>query len=334
MDQPTAEEGMTQVLKECTDVHCHLTDSTPTLDDIGKLPVSKIILMGTKLDNWALVEQTAVQFPSKVIPAFGIHPWMSSSSVPPYSTWTANETLNPALPTDTESEVSDIQTPSLVPDTQWLNGLKALLLKHPQAIVGEIGLDGAAKDRSTGELYSMDQQMQVFQAQMQLAIELERPVSMHAVHVHSQITHYFRDMDKICGYIKAQRKRNGRDWNESFQHESDRLPFPPAIMMHSFTASKEIGQSLVKLPHIGSRFYFSFSTIVNARGKKFEDRVRSIPHDRILIESDVSNAADEMSAMQSICQSVADIRGWTMLETAQKTTANANAFLRSCSRIV
>ncbi|KAH6595844.1 hypothetical protein BASA50_005571 [Batrachochytrium salamandrivorans] len=86
----------------------------------------------------------------------------------------------------------------------------------------------------------------------------------------------------------------------------------------------------MKLPHIGTRFYFSFSTIVNGRSNKLDLRVKAIPHDRLLIESDVHDSGDTVSAMASICQSVSTIRGWSLFETAQRTTANAQSFLKSC----
>ncbi|KAJ3129098.1 hypothetical protein HK101_005297, partial [Irineochytrium annulatum] len=65
--------------------------------------------------------------------------------------------------------------------------------------------------------------------------------------------------------------------------------WPPRIMLHSFSGSLEIVRSILRLPQpISSRFYFSFSTGVNGRNAdKTYERIRAIPDDRVLIESDL-----------------------------------------------
>lgn len=48
-----------------------------------------------------------------------------------------------------------------------------------------------------------------------------------------------------------------------FRAQKDALDFPPVIVMHSFSGAKDVITSLLKIPKIGSRFYFSFSTVIN-----------------------------------------------------------------------
>ncbi len=62
---------------------------------------------------------------------------------------------------------------------------------------------------------------------------------------------------------------------------------PPAIMIHSFSGSPDIAAQLIKLPRLGNRFYFSFSAFVNSRSNKMMDRIRCVPPDVILLESDL-----------------------------------------------
>eukprot|EP00842_Homolaphlyctis_polyrhiza_P006979 jgi/Hompol1/870/HPOL_004033-RA len=207
--------------------------------------------------------------------------------------------------------------------TDW-QLVESTLERYPGRIV-------PAFDRSTGKLYPMDQQLHVFVAQMALAIELNRPVSVHAVQVHGKILDYFREMDRMCGQLKAKWKRHRMESARSAV--MPKMPCPPAIMMHSFTASPDIGRSLIKLPHIGPRFFFSFSSVVNARSSKFDERVLAVPDDRILLESDIHDATAVDQQMANICQAVATIRGWTLAETVERSTRNAEAFLRSAASI-
>ncbi|OVE76323.1 hypothetical protein BVX97_01440 [bacterium E08(2017)] len=58
---------------------------------------------------------------------------------------------------------------------QWLNELESLLLDYPGSGVGEIGLDHAVSVRND------DEQEQVFREQLDLAVKLKRPISIHCV---------------------------------------------------------------------------------------------------------------------------------------------------------
>src|SRR4051812_48714532 len=91
------------------DVHCHI-HSSPTLPLLPH-KTKKICLMGTQPNDWNVVSSLAQHFPERIRPAFGIHPWFAS-----------------------QFTVSDEHQ---VPE--WEEKLKDFLLRHPKAIVGEIG---------------------------------------------------------------------------------------------------------------------------------------------------------------------------------------------------
>ena len=60
--------------------------------------------------------------------------------------------------------------------------MRRSLLDSPQSAVGEIGLDGARCDPITRDLCApMDRQVEAFEMQLHIAVDLERPVSIHAV---------------------------------------------------------------------------------------------------------------------------------------------------------
>ncbi|KAJ3311334.1 hypothetical protein HDV04_004142 [Boothiomyces sp. JEL0838] len=176
-----------------------------------------------------------------------------------------------------------------------LNELEEYVSRNPRALVGEIGLDKIATD-TEGNVYDFDKQVEIFQKQMDIAVKYNRPVSVHCVHTPSEMLNYFTLLDKTCAKPKKSNLA---------------LPCPPSIMMHSFTASLEIAKQLIKLPRIGKRFYFSFSHFVNARSPKTIDKIKGIPDNRILIESDIYDTVMVDDAMKKIVGLVSEAKGWT-----------------------
>lgn len=73
----------------------------------------------------------------------------------------------------------------------WLERLRGLLQRHPAAVIGEIGVDKAAKAPSSRRCEWASQQ-EVFKAQMALASELWRPVSMHCVRAPGMLLEFLR----------------------------------------------------------------------------------------------------------------------------------------------
>jgi len=131
--------------------------------------------------------------------------------------------------------------------TGWEKRLLDLLEKYPKSSVGECGLDGWISSPS------IEVQQPVFQAQLRIARELDRPITIHA--------------------LKA--------WEplfEAFENE----PPPNRFLMHSFGGSWEIAQRLIPL---GA--YFSFSGyFLQGRKSAVLETFRKIPRDRILLETD------------------------------------------------
>ncbi|KAJ0969960.1 hypothetical protein J5N97_022837 [Dioscorea zingiberensis] len=136
----------------------------------------------------------------------------------------------------------------------WFSSLREFLAATPSAAVGEIGLDKG----SHGKKIDFGEQVEVFQQQLELAKELKRPASVHCVRA-------FGDLLEIL-------KRVG--------------PFPEGLIMHSYLGSAEMVSELAKL---GS--YFSFSGHLSSMTlEKAKKMIRSVPLDRILLESDAPDA--------------------------------------------
>jgi TatD DNase family protein len=119
-----------------------------------------------------------------------------------------------------------------------------------------------------------------------------------------------------------------REMAELLEEEMGKGPFRP--LLHCYTGGAELAERAAKL---GA--YFSASGIISF--KKAED-VRAvfrdvIPDDRIIIETDCPYLSpvphrgkrNEPSHLPHVAEALAAVKGWTLDETAQRTTANARA---------
>jgi TatD DNase family protein len=132
--------------------------------------------------------------------------------------------------------------------TGWQERLREMLNDDPSASVGEIGVDGWVSSPA------MEIQQPVFREQIQIAVELGRPVTIHC--------------------LKA--------WEELFDEIDQADAWPEKFLMHSFGGSIEIAQRLMK-----HGAWFSFSGyFLQERKVKVLEVFKQLPKDRILLETD------------------------------------------------
>ncbi len=144
---------------------------------------------------------------------------------------------------------------------RWLETLKNMLTNAPSSIVGEIGLDHATENRNDIE------QRDVFMAQLQLAIELDRPVSMHCR----------KAWDTLLDCLKITKKP------------------PRGFAIHSYSGSVELIEPLVEY---GA--YFSFSgSVTFHRNHRAHKACVAVPDDRLLIETDTPDIMPVIDPPQS-----------------------------------
>lgn len=129
----------------------------------------------------------------------------------------------------------------------WQQRLAELLARHPHASIGECGLDQWISAPS------MAIQRPVFIDQLDLARELNRPVTIHC--------------------LKA--------WGALFECFAESPP-PSRFLMHSFGGSIETARRLVPL---GAFFSFS-GHFLHPRKSAVIEVFRQLPPDRILLETD------------------------------------------------
>ncbi|KAJ9514924.1 hypothetical protein QJQ45_028656 [Haematococcus lacustris] len=194
------------------------------------------------------------------------------------------------------------------PSVTWAGRLRQLLTEVPGAVLGECGLDRAAVVPGTKASQSLPHQLSLLRTQLALAAQLQRPASLHCV--------------RATGHMMA------------LLSSTPSEELPPRIMLHSFNGPPDSIKQLLALPRgVGSRLYFSFSATINARSGAGRDklvaRIRAVPQDRLLAETDEDDAGRMDAALGAVLQLVAEARGWTAEQATELLTANFEAFYDS-----
>ena len=180
--------------------------------------------------------------------------------------------------------------------SNWLQTLEKRLLEYPQAAVGEIGIDHAMDERDDAD------QEKVFLQQMELARKLKRPVSIHC----------------------------RRAWGRLIELLDEFGDVPQGLLIHCFGGSAEVATELVKRGG-----YISFSgSITRPNARKAGPAIRSVPADRILIETDAPDILptsaegplNEPANLRLVLEKAAVFRGISEAALAEIAFNNAERF--------
>jgi TatD DNase family protein len=244
------------------DAHSHLQLRCNNPDEHDSIFLNeKIALMSVEESCWSKIKSLTATYPT-LIAAYGVHPWYSH-------------------------RVKD----------GWLPHLRQALVDNPESITGEIGLDRSWVPRDSGVL-AWGEQLMVFNAQVELATTLRRPVSVHCVHCQGFMHDYLRSCPDI----------------------------PPSFYFHSYGGSAEMIRGLSKMKRFGNRFYFGFSHAVNHRSPKTASVIAACPPDRILLESDLEDNNGRKDDLLSMALLISDARGWSLDATISRLNENAARF--------
>ena len=296
-----------------------------------------------------------------VLPSFGWHPWFSHQIYDDRASDIAQTAQPPAKKEHYHRAISpspqdDDQFILSLPDPRPLSGLltqtRNYLSQYPLALVGEIGLDrafripgvetannGNERDptltpggregrRLSPYRVNMNHQQMVLKAQLNLAGEMQRAVSVHGVSAHGilfeTLQETWRGHEKPV-LSKRQRKRRV---SVDAAHENDDVPeqqqddagvrrpkpFPPRICLHSYSGPPEPIRQYLN-PAIPADIFFSFSTLVNfaSESKKAVAAIMAVPDDRILAESDLHAAGEKMDELlEDIIRTICRIKQWSL----------------------
>ena len=214
------------------DAHNHLQDEwlAPHLDRIAEtaatLPIGTMVVNGTCEADWPRVSALAQRFPF-VRASYGLHPWDVGNRSP-----------------------------------AWLDTLRARLAAEPHAAIGEIGLDRWMTDSARPDdprlaglrRAPIEEQTDVFLAQLALATAENRPVTIHCLQA-------FGALDELL-------------------HAH---PVPArGFLLHAYGGPAEMVSRFAK-----RGAYFSFNGyFLDPRHLKHQDVFKRIPSDRLLVETD------------------------------------------------
>ena len=350
------------------DAHCHPTDSMNQINNVAGMKAKVLTIMATRSQDQGLVSQVARRFElgtaetevatRKVVPAFGWHPWFSHQIYDD----TRNHTGNIDKQEHYESVLTgDVPNPALIdsfpnprPLSDLINRTRQFLHQHPLAMVGEIGLDrtfripknfdpreqldlgsdltpgGREGRRLTSHRVDINHQRLILMAQLRLAGELSRAVSVHGVAAHGLVYDTLRATwkghEKRVVSRRLQKRRgsvSGAHAHEQAEEEDARnggegpKPYPPRICLHSYSGPPETLKQYLA-PEVPAEVFFSFSQIINfstSASLKAIEVIKALPDDRLLVESDLHCAGDRMdSLLEDMIREICRIREWSLEE--------------------
>ena len=297
-------------------------------------------------------DETKGRLKSRVIPSFGWHPWFahllfdnnSEVQTEPLTRTAKVKHYKSVLQPQAVDEdfISSLADPT--PLSGFISQTRDYLKEHPLAIVGEVGLDrsfrlpaawtleekekrdcsltvGGREGRPlTKYKVGIEHQQKIFFAQLQLAAEMRRPVSVHSVSAHGTLYETIKETWK--GFENGRKSLEENQFNtiDSPVHENDNSasrgckPYPPRICLHSYSGDPQMIQQYLH-PSVPVDMFFSFSMTINFLNSslKTEAAIRAVPDNRILVESDLHMAGEPMEErLELVTRKVCEIKEWPL----------------------
>ncbi|KAK8160112.1 cut9 interacting protein-like protein Scn1 [Phyllosticta citribraziliensis] len=316
------------------DAHCHPTDTMSSIAAVPDMKARALTVMATRAQDQQLVANVADDLGIK---SHRVDSWGSKERIVPSFGW------HPL--------------PDPIPFSVFLAQTRQHLERFPLALVGEIGLDksfripqpplhehhetrdssltpgGREGRRLSPHCVSLEHQKVILTAQLNLAGQLRRAVSVHGVQAHGVLFETLRATWK--GHerkpmSKRERKRRGISAEEAADERDDSpKPYPPRICLHSYSGHPS-SLSQYFDASVPADVYVSFSTAINYSDRAASTTSQSIkvvPDDRVLVESDLHIAGEDMDKyLEDVIRRVCDIKEWSLEEGVQRLRSNWERF--------
>lgn len=299
-----------------------------------------------------------------IVPAFGWHPWFSHQIFIDDNTGIPSKLTHYRMVISPSPEDDDFI--ASLPDPRSLSGLlnqtRSYLEKYRYAIVGEIGLDhvfripgnevadngykrdaaltpGGREGRHLSS-YRVDMQHQrnILKAQLNLAGEMQRAVSVHGVAAHGLVFETLeetwrgherrslskRDKKRRASVHAAHQVGEKAEADKQSSGSGDPKPFPPRICLHSYSGPADTLRQYLH-PSVPAIIFFSFSRLVNfsSASSKAVAAIQAVPDDKILAESDLHAAGEKMDGLlEDIVRKICQIKDWTLEEGVKQLRSN------------
>ena len=243
-------------MTELFDAHCHIDVMVkpPAGGTAENTAACGRLLCGVGPSDWDAVADAAAIW-AGTVPAFGLHPWHTGEG-----------------------------------SGAWLDDLETRLLQHPDAWLGEAGLDGGRPGIATPA-----EQDSVFRAQLRLAKKLGRPVNLHCV----------KAWEPLLAALDGEYLTDG----------------PRPFIVHSFGGPH---QYIRPLEDRGA--YFTVGPLSWRReSTRQRRRAALLPEGRLLVESDafLAPARDAVDELRATLAWLADSRQSDVSVLARRVGANS-----------
>ncbi|EGG16344.1 hypothetical protein DFA_09375 [Cavenderia fasciculata] len=266
------------------DSHCHIQEDQEMISMVenqSTYPMHCSWLMGTTVEDWDRVDRYADKMGDRALRCYGIHPWFAYQYHPP-------KELIDQKDNDGQYRIDD----------KWYIELEKRLIKYPNAMVGELGIDKVTKVKATGK-NDLDGQWEVLKRQFKIAVDHNRLLSLHCVQLQGKLLDYFISLPLD--------------------------QFPKKIALHTFSGKPAMVRSLLKLKDKGTRLYFGIS-FINLSSSKVLKLIEAIPDDRLLLESDQNTPEYAESSIYKVLVAISKAKNWSIKVSILNTQKNAIAF--------
>ncbi|KAG0143263.1 hypothetical protein CROQUDRAFT_661519 [Cronartium quercuum f. sp. fusiforme G11] len=306
--------------------------------------------MSSSLPSQAITAQLFEKRPRRVIAAFGLHPWFSH-----HVSFEPDEGYERLFPSLDQHDADNWPKQNLPPRMYFgafMDQLRQHLISTPSSILGEVGLDKAfrltarnakGETRRTKLMVPMEHQRKVLDAQLDLAVELRKNISLHAVQCTAETIEVIEGLErrwgerltgpKLISGRKARREvERAKAGDEGRQTEKQETEKGIKIDWHSAFVSVETLQSVVKkFPEI-MYFSYAFTLFEDKNLNKLDQLIKHTPDDRLLIESDWGSDPSFIDGkLEQMMARVMAVKGWEVEKGIEQLEANWLTFSGSVS---